>query len=225
MVAYFLKPSFHNLLIMKYLSLVLVLCSSFFCCLAQQKTEKDFSIYNRNLSIKTEGSTQLIYLDENENTGIAWIKGQQFTSGTIDVDIKGRDILQRSFLGIVFHGINDTTYEAIYFRPFNFRATDPERKVHAVEYIALPEFDWPKLRQEHHNQYEKGVDPIPDPTGWFHARIEITGDLVKVFVNGNTSPSLSIKPLTHTGGKMIGYWVGNGSDGSWKELKIVATRN
>lgn len=198
---------------------------AFIHCFAQQKTGKDFTAYNRNLSIKTDGTAQVIYLDENENPGIAWINGQHFTNGTIDVNIKGRDVLQQSFLGIAFHGVNDTIYEAIYFRPFNFRSTDPERKVHAVEYIALPQFDWPKLRSEHHNQYEKGVSPIPDPKAWFHARIEVRGKSIKVYINGNTTPSLAITALTHTDGKMIGYWVGNGSDGSWKNLKIVASGN
>jgi hypothetical protein len=185
----------------------------------------DFITYNRDVTIKTEDATQVIYLEEKDGPGVAWIKGQSFVNGNIDVDIKGRDILQRSFLGIAFHGVNDTTYEAIYFRPFNFKTTDAERRVHAVQYIALPEFDWPKLRQEHHNRYEKGIDPIPDPSGWFHARIEVTGDSVKVFVNGNANPSLSVKSLTQTGGKMIGYWAGNGSDGNWKNLKIVTNGN
>lgn len=209
---------------MKYLSLTLFLCLALTNCFAQQKTEKDFNTYNRHLSIKTEGASQVIYLDENDNDGIAWISGKRFTNGTIDVDIKGHDVLQRSFLGIAFHGVNDTTFEVIYFRPFNFRATDAERKVHAVQYIAVPQFDWPKLRSEHHNQYEKGVNPIPDPTGWFHARIVVRGESIKVYVNGSATPSLAITSLTHTGGKMIGYWVGNGSDGSWKNLKITAEK-
>ncbi len=224
-MAYFLKPCSDNSLIMKHLSLALILSFCFFPCFAQHKTAADFTTYNRDVSIKTESGEQVVYLDEKDGPGIAWIKDQQFINGSIEVDVKGRDVLQRSFLGIAFHGVNDTTYEAIYFRPFNFRATDQERRVHAVQYIDLPEFDWPKLRDQHYNQYEKGVDPIPDPTGWFHARIEVTGESIKVYVNGGTNPSLSIRPLNHTGGKMIGYWVGNGSNGNWKNLKIVANSN
>jgi hypothetical protein len=223
-VAYFLTLR-RKSLTMKHLSLTLIFSLFLINCFAQQKTEQDFTTYNRHLIKKTEGAAQVIDMDENENPGIAWIKGQRFSNGTIDVDMKGRDMQQRSFLGIAFHGANDTTYEAIYFRPFNFRATDPEHKVHALEYIALPQFDWPKLRSEHHNQYEKGVNPIPDPMGWFHARIEVHGEMVKVYVNASTTPSLVITSLTHTGGEMIGYWVGNGSDGSWKNLKIVAAGN
>gem|GEM_PF-6071604 len=34
-------------------------------------------------------------------------------------------------------------YEAVYFRPFNFRSSDPVRKGHAVQYVANPGcFGW-----------------------------------------------------------------------------------
>jgi hypothetical protein len=210
---------------MKYIFISTIVLIASLHCFAQKQTANNFSVFNRSLSFKTDGPAQVIYLNERDDEGIAWIKGKHFTNGTIEVDIKGRDVLQRSFLVIAFHGINDTTYEAIYFRPFNFRADDAERKVHNVQYIAMPGFDWPKLRAEHHNQYEKGIDSRPDPNAWFHAKIEVHGTSVKVFVNDNATPSLSISALTHTGGKMIGYWVGNGSDGSWKNMRLTPTDN
>lgn len=197
---------------------IVLLCLS---CFAQQKTEKSFAVYNRSISITNEGGVQVIHLDDKDNDGIAWINGEQFTQGVIEVDIKGKDVLQRSFVGIALHGVNDTTFEAIYFRPFNFRSTDPARKVHAVQYVALPGYDWFKLRSEHPNQYEKQVDPAPDPNEWFHARIEVSGSTIMVFVNNNTTPALIVNELVHTNGKMIGFWVGNGSDGYWKNLKTT----
>jgi len=39
-------------------------------------------------------------------------------------------------------------------RAFNFRATDPERHQHAVQYIMLPDFDWPRLRKEFPEEFE-----------------------------------------------------------------------
>jgi hypothetical protein len=194
-------------------------------CFAQQKTEKDFAVHNRTISITNDGGVQVIHLNDRDNDGVAWINGEQFTQGSIEVDIKGKDVLQRSFVGIALHGINDTTFEVIYFRPFNFRSTDPARKAHAVQYVALPGYDWPKLRSEHPNQYEKPIDPAPDPNEWFHARIEVSGSTIKVFVNNNTTPALIVDELVHTNGKMVGYWVGNGSDGNWKNLKITRTND
>lgn len=185
-------------------------------CVSAQGQSK-YTVYNRQLTINADGS---IHLNGIDNDGIAWVNGMQFTKGTIEFDVKGQDVLQQSFLGIAFHGVNDTTFEVIYFRPFNFKATDPERHAHAVQYVAVPGFDWPKLRAEHHNQYEKPLPNPPDPNGWFHVRIKVDAELVSVFVNDDAAPALAIKPLVHTDGKRIGFWVGNGSPGNFKGLKL-----
>src|ERR1700759_925526 len=62
--------------------------------------------------------------------GIVWLKGVTFSTGSIDVDIRGKDVFQQSFLGIAFHGIDTVTYDGIYFRPFNFQSVDTLRKKH-----------------------------------------------------------------------------------------------
>jgi hypothetical protein len=128
--------------------------------------------------------------------GVTWITGVEFTTGTIDIDLRGRDVFQKSFIGVAFHALDTGVYDMVYFRPFNFQATDPERKVHAVQYTSHPDYPWFKLREEHHNEYEKGITPAPDPKEWFHARIEVKADgTVNVFVNNATQPSLTVKKL------------------------------
>jgi hypothetical protein len=180
-----------------------------------QKTE--YTIVNRKLTGDGKGG---IYLNGAEGAGVAWIKGLAFTDGVIEFDIKGRDEQQRSFVGFAFHGVNDSTYEAVYFRPFNFRSADPVRKGHAVQYVADPNFDWPVLREKYPNKYEQPVDPVPDPNDWFHAKITVSAEKIEVFVNGNPKPSLVVKPLVHSHGKLTGFWVGNGSDGGWRDLRV-----
>ncbi|HRF46801.1 MAG TPA: hypothetical protein PLC98_04175 [Anaerolineales bacterium] len=65
--------------------------------------------------------------------GVADSTGLQLT--WID-DIKGRSALgqsdppQSNFLGVAFRLVDDQTHDAVYFRPFNFRAEDPDRKSH-----------------------------------------------------------------------------------------------
>ena len=223
-MAYFLT-TINKSPFMKAFITSIILCASV-SCFAQQKIimEKDLTPVNRTLSLGQDGDAQVIHLDAKDDDGMAWVKGQQFVNGVIEVDIKGKDELQHSFVGIAFHGVDDKTFEAIYFRPFNFRAADPVRKSHAVQYVALPQYDWSKLRDEHPGQYEKPINPAPDPNQWFHARIEVQGTTIKVFVKGNATPSLTVEALVHTDGKMIGYWVGNTSDGSWKNLKIVPAK-
>ncbi|TWR28142.1 hypothetical protein FPZ42_02700 [Mucilaginibacter achroorhodeus] len=188
-------------------------------CFAQVKPKaSDFTVVNRQLNIKDDGTVQVNGVD---NAGFVWLNNRRFTYGTIEFDVKGNDKLQGSFVGVAFHGLNDSTYESIYFRPFNFKADDAIRRSHGVQYIAPPLFDWPILREKYPNKYELAVTPAPDPNGWFHAKIDVMADKVSVYVNNSATPALVITPLTHTGGTKIAYWVGFGSPGDWKNLKIT----
>lgn len=184
--------------------------------------QKKYQVFNRVIS--SGSATASVNLNEGEGPGIAWITGQVFNYGMIEFDVKGRDMVQKSFVGFAFHGLNDSTYEAIYFRPFNFRSTDPVRKTHAVQYIADPLYDWPKLRADYPNKFEQPVSPPPGPNDWFHARIVIEPKKISVYVNDNSSPSLVVEPLVPLRGKQMGYWVGNGSNGDWKNLKITPAK-
>jgi hypothetical protein len=189
--------------------------------LCAQDIQKQYTVINRSMSAGTDPGS--IHLNEVDGDGKAWINGKSFTNGTIEFDIKGKDKMQGSFVGFAFHGLNDSTYEAIYFRPFNFRSTDPVRKSHAVQYVAGPKYDWLKLRTEFPNKYEQPITPAPDPEQWFHVRITVENEKIIVYVNNNDQPSLTVVPLVKTGGKMIGYWVGNTSGGDWKNLRLASS--
>ncbi|WP_207422745.1 family 16 glycoside hydrolase [Desertivirga brevis] len=177
-------------------------------------------VYHRQISLAADANKPAVYLDSNEGEGIAWIKGQTFSEGTIELDLKGKDVFQKSFLGIAFHGANDSTYDAIYFRPFNFRTTDSVRRIHAVQYVAHPTYPWKKLREEQNAKYEKAVEPSPDPNQWFHARIVVEGDMVSVYVNNTKQPAISVKKLNDRRSGAIGLWVGDGADGTFANLTI-----
>src|ERR1700759_1984254 len=108
------------------------------------------TVFNRAVTIDANG---VAHMNEAPGDGIAWIKGQVFSEGTIELDIRGKDAFQQSFVGIAYHGVDDSTFEAVYFRPFNFHSPDPARVLHAVQYVAPPAYDWEILRKDHPNQY------------------------------------------------------------------------
>ncbi|MCX2449681.1 hypothetical protein OQX61_00225 [Pedobacter sp. PLR] len=191
-------------------------------CVRAQNLKDKFRLVNRTVSLEQKSGA--VHLNEMDSAGIAWIIGKEFTKGTIEFDLKGKDEFQGSFVGIAFHGLNDTTYESVYFRPFNFRSTDSNRKAHAIQYTALPAYDWPILRENFPNKYEQPISAAIDPNQWFHVKIQISANQVSVYVNGAKQPALDVRSLAHTQGKMIGYWVGNGSGGNWKNLKITPER-
>jgi hypothetical protein len=63
-----------------------------------------------------------LHVSERPGPGLVWIEESDFTEGVIQVEVRGRDQFQRSFVGIAFHRKDDNTHEVVYVRPFNFRA-------------------------------------------------------------------------------------------------------
>ena len=203
------------------ISLLLVFATSFFCH-AQKKSfdlqqllkEQKLITFGRNVVPITDGDKKGISL-----TGIAWLKDVSFSTGTIEVDLRGKDVLQQSFIGIVFHGVDTATHDVVYFRPFNFRSQDPVRKIHAVQYASHPDFPWHKLREEKNGIYEKGIDPPPAATDWVHARIVVDDKQIKVYVNNVQVPSLTVDKLNNRQSGLIGLW-NEGLDGDFANLTI-----
>lgn len=177
--------------------------------------------FNRKLSQFSEKDLKGIRFSKNPGDGVAWLKGVEFSNGTIELDIRGKDIFQQSFVGVAFHGVNNETLDAIYFRPFNFQSTDPIRKIHAVQYVSHPDYTWPVLREKYNAKYEKAVTPAPNGNDWFHAKIVIQFPKVTVYVNGNSEPCLVIDKLNDRKTGKIGLWVGNTSDGDFTNLQIT----
>jgi hypothetical protein len=139
-------------------------------------------------------------------SGMAWIRSASFSTGSIDIDLRGRDVYQQSFLGIAFHGNDTTTYEAIYFRAFNFQTADTLRHKHMVQYISEPLYPWDRLRKEHPLVYENTIEPAPRPANWQHVHIVVTRDYVTVYVNRSTLPALKVKRLSNKNEGGIALW-------------------
>jgi hypothetical protein len=168
-----------------------------------------------------------VHLSEKDGNGVAWVEGTDFTLGTIEIDIKGRDVMQRSFVGVAFHRKDDNSYDCVYLRPFNFRSTDPVRKPHAVQYIALPDYDWPRLRKEFPEEFENPVDQSIEPTGWVPVKVVVKEKAIDIFVGGasaSSTPALEVRRLGTNDRGAVGVWAGNGSDGDYANLRITPAK-
>jgi len=183
-------------------------------------TGAEWVVVNRGATVTQEGGRAVVTFDGRPGDGAAWLQDLDFHDGTIEVLIRGKNVPQQSFLGIAFRGVDDDTYDAIYFRPFNFMADNPLSRSHHVQYVSHPENSWSKLRQEHPGVYENEILDPPDPDGFFKARIEIRKPEIRVYVNDAREPSLVINELTDRVGGRIGLWMGNNSDGTFSELVI-----
>ena len=161
-----------------------------------------------------------VQLSPASGNGVAWVEGSDFRSGTLEVDIRGREELQQNYVGVAFHRQDDNTYEAVYLRPFNFRAADPTRRQHAVQYISLPEFDWPELREKFPEEFENPVDAALVPTDWVRLRVVVEGSKVRIYVGPGSEVTLEVRRLAAHDGGQVGLWVGNVSGGDFANLVV-----
>lgn len=138
-------------------------------------------------------------------SGIAWLKDVTFTTGTIDCDLRGRDVFLKSFLGIAFHAKDKSAYDVVYFCPFRFDDGDTTRW-YSVKYMSVPDYGFSKLRKEHPHVYENEATPSPRPDQWFHATIQVTSDSIAVFVNHASRASLRVGKLPTLKTGKIGLW-------------------
>jgi hypothetical protein len=178
----------------------------------------------RFASVVDGGGRTVLNVAAAPGEGVVWKEQSALQDGTIDVELRGRDIVGQSFLGVAFRGLDDRTYEAVYFRPFTFATADAERRLHAVQYHSSPDHPWAKLRAEHPNQYEKAITPVPDPNDWFHVRIVLAGRALSVFVNDAPTPTLTVTTLAVPRPGQVGVWLGNGSGGEFANLRVTPAR-
>lgn len=113
---------------------------------------------NKNLIFRSVNQVQ--GMQDGDKKGInchdnVWLKNVDFSYGTVELDIRGRNEFLNSFPGIAFHA-SDTSrnYEVIYFRPFNFQSTDAVRRTWSVQYMSLPEYGYDRLRKENKGRFE-----------------------------------------------------------------------
>jgi hypothetical protein len=177
--------------------------------------------FSNRTATRLDGDVRGVYVSEGSGPGVIWIERSGFTQGTIDLAVCGRDVSGQSFVGVAFHRQSDTAYEAVYVRPFNFRASNPTQHQHAVQYMALPDYDWPRLRQEFPEEFENPVDASVAPTGWVPLRVVVAGPSVRIYVGPLTTPALEVRRLGTGDRGLVGLWVGNGSDGAFAGLRLT----
>jgi len=184
---------------------------------------KGIEVFNRELSLINEERHMGIRLSKDEGEGIAWLKGIEFSNGIIEFDVRGEDVKQHSFVGIAFHGTNNETFDAIYLRPFQFRAQDEISRSRAIQYISLPGFTWRTLREKFPNKYEQAITPAPDPDSWIKVQIVIKGKTVSAYINGSKEPSLVVEKVNSINTGAVGFYVADTSGGDFANITITKT--
>ena len=157
--------------------------------------------------------------------GIAVLPDVTFHNGVIEVEVAGKPQAgafgdARGFVGLAFRvNAQAIKYEHVYIRPTNGRADDQLRRNHSTQYSEYPDYEWQRLRSEAPGKYESYVDLVPGE--WTTLRIEVTGEKMRLFVNGASQPALIVNDLKMgdaQGG--VALWVGAGTEAYFTNLRI-----
>jgi hypothetical protein len=154
------------------------------------------------------------------------LDGLQFGDGVIEAEIAGEPAPDapegaRGFVGIAFRVQADLkTYDAFYLRPTNGRAEDQVRRNHSAQYVSHPDWPWFRLRKEMPERYESYVDLVPGE--WTKIRIEVQGEKARLFVHGQTQPTLVVNDLkTGANGRGgIALWINPGTVAHFRLIKV-----
>jgi hypothetical protein len=160
-----------------------------------------------------------------DDVRLALLKTADFQDGVIELDLAGEPAASagpgaRGFVGLAFRMAADgSRFECFYLRPTNGRADDQVRRNHSAQYISVPGFPWPRLRKEFPEKYESYVDLVP--AEWTSVKIEVRGEMAKLYVHGAAQPTLWVSDLKQgktKGG--IALWVGPGTIAHFSNARV-----
>jgi hypothetical protein len=165
-------------------------------------------------------------IDQQQLETFAVLTGSRFTDGVIELEVSGAPApgaqsAARGFVGLAFRLQPDlATYDAFYLRPTNGRADDQVRRNHSAQYIAHPAWPWERLRRETPERYESYVDL--EPGVWTRIRIEVRGTTARLFVHGQSQPTLLVNDVKSgaTASGSIALWIGPGTVAHFRELRV-----
>lgn len=158
---------------------------------------------------------------------LAFLKGSEFKNGTIELEMAGTtlpgvDTTFRGFIGLAFRvkrSKDSIAYDCFYLRPTNGRAEDQLRRNHTLQYISHPEFPWFRLRKESPGVYESYADI--EAGEWVKVKIVVRDRYARLYINEAPQPSLIVKRMLRPAGSgQIALWIGVGTDGYFRNLKI-----
>lgn len=151
-----------------------------------------------------------------------------FSNGTIELMLLSRLLpnadlnTARGFIGVAFRINKDNSkFESIYIRPTNGRADDQLRRNHSTQYFSYPDYQFFRLRKESEGKYESYADMGLNE--WIKMKIVVKQAQAKLYLNNNPQPVLIVNDLKlgadNTGA--IGLFVDSGTDGYFREIKVV----
>lgn len=159
---------------------------------------------------------------------MAWLPAD-FHDGTISVDVASTLSVDapsyaRGSIGVTFRVGDDDRFESIYLRPLNSRVGDQIRRNRSIQYVAYPDFTFPRLRAEEPGKYETYADLPMDE--WINLRVVVESQSARLFLDNRHQPAFVVNDLklgsSRSGG--VGLWIEAGTVGYFSGLNIARAR-
>ena len=132
------------------------------------------------------------------NRGVALATGVEFRDGTLEYDMatpRGGN-----FMGAVFHATSAENSEVVFFRPGQSGTMESVQYAPALNGVAAA---W----QVYHGGDANAAVSLAFDT-WLHVRIDVAGVTVRLYLDNDTTPVLTVPRLAGVGGSSIGVWTG-----------------
>lgn len=157
------------------------------------------------------------------------LKGVRFKDGAFEVKMLSRIQtptpfpMAQGFIGVAFMvNESNSAFESIYLRPRVGRSDSQFARNHTVQYFSYPDYKFDRLRKESKGEFETYADVGLDE--WITMRIEISGRRAALYLNGQKHPSFIVSEMKGTAeAGSIGLWVDIGTEGYFKDFKIIPT--
>jgi hypothetical protein len=132
------------------------------------------------------------------NRGVALVRGAAMQDGVLDLDLAASDTT--SFLGVAFRAATPRFSNVLFLRP---GASGTEEAVQYGPAFNSVGVAW----QVYHGDGANAAAAVPR-NRWIHVRIELQGEVARVYVDTATTPTLVVPRLVASGGAGLGVWAG-----------------
>lgn len=158
---------------------------------------------------------------------MAMLRDTIFTTGTIELDVGGEiphgaSASARGFVGVAVR-VRDLGQRAqsFYLRLSNGRAEGQLQRNRAVQYQAMPEFPWSRLREETPGAFESAADVAPGQ--WTRLRLVVRRESARLYLDGASVATLVVNDLkTPDREGAVALWIGPETIGYFGGLRISA---
>jgi hypothetical protein len=137
--------------------------------------------------------------------GVALIRDVAMENGTLELDLAATDTT--NFLGVVFRAATPTFSNVVFLRPALSGNEEALQYGPAFNTLGVA---W----QVYHYDGANAVAILPR-NAWIHLKVELDGQLARVFVDTATTPTLVVPRIVASGGTGIGLWTGPFGHGAW----------